>query len=221
MNSQSEEDYLKAVYHLEKENLSVSTNSLASYLNMKPSSVSDMLKKLAEKKYINYEKYKGTSLTKKGKSIALKIIRKHRLWESFLVDKLGFSWASVHSIAEQLEHIKSEELIDKLDEFLDFPKYDPHGDPIPAKNGSIEKLNQKLLIDFVENETGIIKGVKKATPSLLNYLDDLKINLGDIVKVEKIIDFDRSFIINIKNKKITVSEKICKNQHLEIYDRYN
>ena len=221
MNSQSEEDYLKAVYHLEAENLSVSTNSLASYLNMKPSSVSDMLKKLAEKKYINYQKYKGTSLTKKGKLIALKIIRKHRLWESFLVDKLGFSWASVHSIAEQLEHINSEELIDKLDEFLDFPKYDPHGDPIPAKNGSIEKLNQKLLIDFVENETGIIKGVKKATPSLLNYLDDLKINLGDIVKVEKIIDFDRSFIINIKNKKITVSEKICKNLHLEIYDRYN
>ncbi len=221
MNSQSEEDYLKAVYHLEAENLSVSTNSLASYLNMKPSSVSDMLKKLAEKKYINYQKYKGTSLTKKGKLIALKIIRKHRLWESFLVDKLGFSWASVHSIAEQLEHINSEELIDKLDEFLDFPKYDPHGDPIPAKNGSIEKLNQKLLIDFVENETGIIKGVKKATPSLLNYLDDIKINLGDIVKVEKIIDFDRSFIINIKNKKITVSEKICKNLHLEIYDRYN
>tara|TARA_B100001287_G_scaffold62748_1_gene50935 strand:- start:5027 stop:5683 length:657 start_codon:yes stop_codon:yes gene_type:complete len=218
MNSQSEEDYLKAVYHLEAENLSVSTNSLASYLNMKPSSVSDMLKKLAEKKYINYQKYKGTSLTKKGKLIALKIIRKHRLWESFLVDKLGFSWASVHSIAEQLEHINSEELIDKLDEFLDFPKYDPHGDPIPAKNGSIEKLNQKLLIDFVENETGIIKGVKKATPSLLNYLDDIKINLGDIVKVEKIIDFDRSFIINIKNKKITVSEKICKNLLLEIYD---
>ena len=218
MNSQSEEDYLKAVYHLEAENLSVSTNSLASYLNMKPSSVSDMLKKLAEKKYINYQKYKGTSLTKKGKLIALKIIRKHRLWESFLVEKLGFSWASVHSIAEQLEHINSEELIDKLDEFLDFPKYDPHGDPIPAKNGSIEKLNQKLLIDFVENETGIIKGVKKATPSLLNYLDDIKINLGDIVKVEKIIDFDRSFIINIKNKKITVSEKICKNLLLEIYD---
>ena len=221
MNSQSEEDYLKAVYHLEAENLSVSTNSLASYLNMKPSSVSDMLKKLAEKKYINYQKYKGTSLTKKGKLIALKIIRKHRLWESFLVEKLGFSWASVHSIAEQLEHINSEELIDKLDEFLDFPKYDPHGDPIPAKNGSIEKLNQKLLIDFIENETGIIKGVKKATPSLLNYLDDIKINLGDIVKVEKIIDFDRSFIINIKNKKITVSEKICKNLLLEIHDGYN
>ena len=134
MNSQSEEDYLKAVYHLQKENSSVSTNAIASYLDMKPSSVSDMLKKLAEKKYVNYLKYKGTSLTNKGKLVALTIIRKHRLWETFLVDKLGFGWAQVHSIAEQLEHINSEELIDKLDEFLLFPKYDPHGDPIPSKN---------------------------------------------------------------------------------------
>ncbi len=218
MNSQSEEDYLKAVYHLQKESKSVSTNAIASYLDMKPSSVSDMLKKLADKKYINYLKYKGTSLTKKGKTIALKIIRKHRLWETFLVDKLGFGWAKVHSIAEQLEHINSEELIDKLDEFLNFPKYDPHGDPIPAKDGNIEKLNQKLLIELLKNEKGVITGVKKGTPTLLNYLDQQKIKLGDTVEVMEVIEFDGSFSVKINQKKIMLSEKICKNLLLETYD---
>jgi DtxR family Mn-dependent transcriptional regulator len=218
MNSQSEEDYLKAVYHLQKESKSVSTNAIASYLDMKPSSISDMLKKLADKKYINYLKYKGTSLTKKGKKIALKIIRKHRLWETFLVDKLCFSWAQVHSIAEQLEHIHSEELIDKLDEFLNFPKYDPHGDPIPAKDGNIEKLNQKLLIELSKNEKGIITGVKKGTPSLLNYLDQQKIKLGDTIEVIEIIEFDGSYSIKINQRKIILSEKISKNLLLETYD---
>ena len=218
MNSQSEEDYLKAVYHLQKESKSVSTNAIASYLDMKPSSVSDMLKKLADKKYINYLKYKGTSLTKKGKTIALKIIRKHRLWETFLVDKLGFGWAKVHSIAEQLEHINSEELIDKLDEFLNFPKYDPHGDPIPAKDGNIEKLNQKLLIELLKNEKGVITGVKKGTPTLLNYLDQQKIKLGDTVEVMEVIEFDGSYSVKINQKKIMLSEKICKNLLLETYD---
>ena len=218
MNSQSEEDYLKAVYHLQKESKSVSTNAIASYLDMKPSSVSDMLKKLADKKYINYLKYKGTSLTNKGKTIALKIIRKHRLWETFLVDKLGFGWAQVHSIAEQLEHINSEELIDKLDEFLNFPKYDPHGDPIPAKDGNIEKLNQKLLIELLKNEKGVITGVKKGTPTLLNYLDQQKIKLGDTIEVMEIVEFDGSFSVKINQRKITLSEKVCKNLLLETYD---
>ena len=218
MNSQSEEDYLKAVYHLQRESKSVSTNAIASYLDMKPSSVSDMLKKLADKKYINYLKYKGTSLTNKGKKIALKIIRKHRLWETFLVDKLGFGWAQVHSIAEQLEHIHSEELIDKLDDFLNFPKYDPHGDPIPAKDGNIEKLNQKLLIELSKKEKGIITGVKKGTPSLLNYLDQQKIKLGDKIEVIEIIEFDGSYSIKINQRKIILSEKISKNLLLETYD---
>jgi DtxR family Mn-dependent transcriptional regulator len=218
MNSQSEEDYLKAVYHLQKENGSVSTNAIASYLDMKPSSVSDMLKKLAEKKYINYLKYKGSSLTNKGKLVALRIIRKHRLWETFLVEKLGFGWGQVHSIAEQLEHINSEELIDKLDEFLLFPKYDPHGDPIPEKNGKIESLNQKLLIELSESDKGVITGVKKGTPSLLNYLDNQKIKLGDIIEVIEVIEFDGSFTIKTNQKILTLSEKICQNLLLETYD---
>jgi DtxR family Mn-dependent transcriptional regulator len=218
MNSQSEEDYLKAVYHLQKENGSVSTNAIASYLDMKPSSVSDMLKKLAEKKYINYLKYKGSSLTNKGKLVALRIIRKHRLWETFLVEKLGFGWGQVHSIAEQLEHINSEELIDKLDEFLLFPKYDPHGDPIPEKNGKIESLNQKLLIELSESDKGVITGVKKGTPSLLNYLDNQKIKLGDTIEVIEVIEFDGSFTIKTNQKILTLSEKICQNLLLETYD---
>lgn len=218
MNSQSEEDYLKAVYHLQKENGSVSTNAIASYLDMKPSSVSDMLKKLAEKKYINYLKYKGSSLTNKGKLVALRIIRKHRLWETFLVEKLGFGWGQVHSIAEQLEHINSEELIDKLDEFLLFPKYDPHGDPIPEKNGKIESLNQKLLIELSESDKGVITGVKKGTPSLLNYLDNKKIKLGDTIEVIEVIEFDGSFTIKTNQKILTLSEKICQNLLLETYD---
>jgi len=218
MNSQSEEDYLKAIYHLEMDYDSISTNSVADYLNMKPSSVTDMLKKLADKKYINYQKYKGSSLTKKGKLIALSIIRKHRLWETFLVDKLGFGWDQVHLIAEQLEHIKSEELIENLDDFLGNPKYDPHGDPIPNKEGKIEKMNQKLLVELKIQQEGIIKGVKKGTASLLSYLDKEKIKLGDSIKVIEVLEFDGTFIVEINNRKLTFSEKICQNLLLETYD---
>ncbi|MFL2578751.1 MAG: metal-dependent transcriptional regulator [Parvicellaceae bacterium] len=218
MNSQSEEDYLKALYHLEMEFDSVSTNSIADYLDMKPSSVTDMLKKLAEKKFINYQKYKGTSLTKKGKLIALSIIRKHRLWETFLVDKLGFGWDQVHIIAEQLEHIKSEELIENLDNFLGNPKYDPHGDPIPNKDGEIEKMNQKLLVELKASQKGIITGVKKGTASLLNYLDKEKVKLGDSIKVIEILEFDGTYIVEINKRKLTFSEKICQNLLLETND---
>ena len=218
MNSQSEEDYLKALYHLEIDYEAVSTNSIADYLDMKPSSVTDMLKKLAEKKYINYEKYKGTSLTKKGRLIALSIIRKHRLWETFLVEKLGFGWDQVHIIAEQLEHIKSEELIENLDDFLGNPKYDPHGDPIPNKDGKIEKMNQKLLVELKTDQIGIITGVKKGTISLLNYLDKEKIKLGDSVKVIEILEFDGTYIVEINKRKLTFSEKICQNLLLETND---
>lgn len=218
MNSQSEEDYLKAIYHLEMDYDSISTNSVADYLDMKPSSVTDMLKKLADKKYINYQKYKGSSLTRKGNLIALSIIRKHRLWETFLVEKLGFGWDQVHLIAEQLEHIKSEELIENLDDFLGNPKYDPHGDPIPNKEGKIEKMNQKLLVELKIQQKGIITGVKKGTTSLLSYLDKEKIKLGDSIKVLEVLEFDGTFIVEINNRKLTFSEKICQNLLLETYD---
>jgi DtxR family Mn-dependent transcriptional regulator len=218
MNSQSEEDYLKALYHLEMDFNAVSTNSIAEYLDMKPSSVTDMLKKLSEKKFINYQKYKGTSLTKKGKLIALSIIRKHRLWETFLVEKLGFGWDQVHTIAEQLEHIKSDELIENLDNFLGNPKYDPHGDPIPSKDGNIEKMNQKILVELKASQKGIITGVKKGTASLLNYLDKEKVKLGDSIKVIEILEFDGTYIVEINKRKLSFSEKICQNLLLETND---
>ena len=215
MNTKSEEDYLKCLYHLQQGKKSVSTNEIANYLSMKPSSVSDMLKKLAEKKCVNYLKYKGSLLTKKGELIALSIIRKHRLWETFLVNKLGFSWSKVHNIAEQLEHVNSEELIDKLDHFLAYPQIDPHGDPIPQKNGTIAELNQKLLSELEDGEKGVITGIKKGTPSLLNFLDQKKIKLGDQIQLISIIEFDQSAEVIIHKKNISLSEKICNNLLIE------
>ena len=215
MNTKSEEDYLKCLYHLQQGKKSVSTNEIANYLSMKPSSVSDMLKKLAEKKCVDYLKYKGSLLTKKGELIALSIIRKHRLWETFLVNKLGFSWSKVHNIAEQLEHVNSEELIDKLDYFLGYPQIDPHGDPIPQKNGTIAKLNQKLLSELKHGEEGVITGIKKGTPSLLNFLDQKNIKLGDQVQLISILEFDQSAEVIIHKKTINLSEKICSNLLIE------
>ena len=215
MNTKSEEDYLKCLYHLQQGKKSVSTNEIANYLSMKPSSVSDMLKKLAEKKCVNYLKYKGSLLTKKGELIALSIIRKHRLWETFLVNKLGFSWSKVHNIAEQLEHVNSEELIDKLDHFLAYPQIDPHGDPIPQKNGTIAKLNQKLLSELKHGEEGVITGIKKGTPSLLNFLDKKNIKLGDQIQLISILEFDQSAEVIIHKKTINLSEKICSNLLIE------
>tara|TARA_B100000683_G_scaffold110089_1_gene108514 strand:+ start:4851 stop:5510 length:660 start_codon:yes stop_codon:yes gene_type:complete len=215
MNTKSEEDYLKCLYHLQQGKKSVSTNEIANYLSMKPSSVSDMLKKLAEKKCVNYLKYKGSLLTKKGELIALSIIRKHRLWETFLVNKLGFSWSKVHNIAEQLEHVNSEELIDKLDYFLEYPQIDPHGDPIPQKNGTIAKLNQKHLSELKHGEEGVITGIKKGTPSLLNFLDQKNIKLGDQIQLISILEFDQSAEVIIHKKTINLSEKICGNLLIE------
>ncbi|MFQ3173448.1 MAG: DtxR family Mn-dependent transcriptional regulator, partial [Flavobacterium sp.] len=157
----SEENYLKTIYHITVvSNSEVSTNAIAEMMETKASSVTDMIKKLAEKDLVNYKKYQGVSLTDKGKLAAKMIVRKHRLWEVFLVEKLDFSWDEVHDIAEQLEHIKSEKLINKLDDFLGNPTTDPHGDPIPNAEGQILKIDKQLLSELVENQKGICVGVK-------------------------------------------------------------
>ena len=212
MNTLAEENYLKAIFKIsENENENVSTNSIANELETKASSVTDMIKKLTDKGLVNYEKYKGTSLTKKGNEIAIHIIRKHRLWEYFLVKKLNFQWDEVHSIAEQLEHIKSEKLIKKLDDFLGNPKYDPHGDPIPNKKGSFPKAFSKSLNNLDINKKGIVVGVCKDESSFLQYLDKLKINIGTIIEIIEIIEFDNSLEININNKKIHISYEVSEN----------
>jgi DtxR family Mn-dependent transcriptional regulator len=216
MNSLAEENYLKALYKLGGKTNEVQTNSLADELSTKASSVTDMMKKLSDKKLVNYEPYKGVSLTNSGSEVALTVIRKHRLWEVFLVDKLSFKWDEVHEIAEQLEHIQSEDLIEKLDKFLDYPKFDPHGDPIPDKDGKIQQHFELTLSQLNKKENGIVVGVKEHSKSYLNYLDQLGLGLGAEISVEDKIEFDSSMKISInKQTPITVSNQTTKNLYIK------
>ncbi|HRN41647.1 MAG: metal-dependent transcriptional regulator [Flavobacteriales bacterium] len=216
MNSLAEENYLKALYKLGGKSGDVQTNALAEELNTKASSVTDMMKKLAEKKLVNYEPYKGVSLSKEGFKVAIYIVRKHRLWEVFLVEKLAFKWDEVHEIAEQLEHIQSSELIEKLDEFLDFPKFDPHGDPIPDKDGSVYQHLEITLSQLEKKEKGIVVGVKEHSKAYLNYLDNLNLVLGAEVFVEDKVEFDSSMKVRInKNDVATISNQATKNLYIK------
>tara|TARA_B100001093_G_C26568881_1_gene902048 strand:- start:159 stop:812 length:654 start_codon:yes stop_codon:yes gene_type:complete len=208
----SEENYLKVIYHLSQNaDKGVTTNAIANVMESKPSSVTDMMQKLADKDLVNYKKYQGVELTDKGKFTALMIVRKHRLWEVFLVEKLNFSWDEVHDVAEQLEHIKSEKLTDKLDEFLDFPTEDPHGDPIPDRNGKIAKMDKKLLSEIGVGRKVICVGVKDSSPPFLQYLDKQQIALGSAIEIISKEDFDMSLTLRLENKDVTVSNKIAAN----------
>ena len=210
--TQSEENYLKIIYHLSLVSITeISTNAIAEKMETKASSVTDMLKKLAEKELVDYQKYQGVLLTAKGLLTAKMIVRKHRLWEVFLVEKLHFSWDEVHEIAEELEHIKSDKLVDKLDEFLEFPSKDPHGDPIPDKNGRILKIEKQLLSDLEIGEKGICIGVKDSSSSFLQYLDKQKIALGSKITVVEKEPFDNSITIEINEFKLLISSKIANN----------
>lgn len=213
----SEEDYLKAIYHLaETENGSIAMNEIAEQMDTKPSSVTDMVKKLSDKGLVNYKKYQGVTLTASGRTIALSIVRKHRLWEVFLVDKLDFSWDEVHEVAEQLEHIKSEKLVDRLDKHLGYPKIDPHGDPIPSKKGEFKKIIKKLLNGVPMGTEGICVGVKDSSSAFLNFLDKNHIALGDKIKVLEKEEFDGSFHIKIKERSMHISNQIASNLYVEI-----
>ena len=213
MNTFTEENYLKTIYKLAANNdEDVSTNSIAELLQTKAASVTDMLKKLSDKKLINYQKYQGVSLTDKGIRIALNIIRKHRLWEAFLVQKLNFKWDQIHTLAEELEHINSDELIDRLDKFLGYPKFDPHGDPIPDHEGKFKHKKAKLLSELQVGKNGVMIGVVDHSPSFLQYLDKLELNLGKSVKILETFDFDNSLNIAINNKtSIHISHEVSKN----------
>jgi len=212
MNTLAEENYLKAIFKLSgKQKASVSTNAIAVELETKASSVTDMIKKLTEKGFVNYQKYNGTSLTKKGHEIAVHIVRKHRLWEVFLVKKLNFQWDEVHDVAEQLEHIKSSKLVEHLDTFLGFPQYDPHGDPIPNKNGEFPKSFSAPLIDLTIGNKGKVVGVSQDNPSFLKYLDKLEIQLGSKIQVIEKVDFDQSLEVKINGKATHISSEVAKN----------
>ncbi len=208
----SEENYLKVIYHLSlNQNKGITTNSIANEMESKPSSVTDMVQKLADKGLVIYKKYQGVSLTDEGMFTALMIVRKHRLWEVFLLEKLDFSWDEVHDVAEQLEHIKSDKLINKLEEFLDFPTEDPHGDPIPDRTGKIAKIDKKLLSEIAVGKKVICVGVKDSSSAFLQYLDKQQVALGSSIEVISKEDFDMSLILKLGDKQVTVSNKIAAN----------
>ncbi|MEK6780735.1 MAG: metal-dependent transcriptional regulator [Bacteroidota bacterium] len=212
MLSLTEENYLKAIYHLsEGGTKSVLTNELAEAMSTKAASVTDMIKKLSLKDVISYEKYYGVNVTATGKTEALSVIRKHRLWETFLVQKLGFTWDEVHEVAEQLEHIRSIHLIDKLDEFLGFPKVDPHGDPIPDGKGKIKAQPQVSLDQLKEGYQGTITAVKDSDSNLLKYLDKIGAKPGKKIKVTGKEEYDESMEIQIDEKKVFISKDVSKN----------
>ncbi|NND64207.1 MAG: metal-dependent transcriptional regulator [Flavobacteriaceae bacterium] len=216
MFSLAEENYLKAIFHLEQElKGGVSTNAIAEKMSTKPSSVTDMVQKLADKKLLSYQKYKGASLTNKGSKIAAGVIRKHRLWEVFLVDKLNFHWDEVHEIAEQLEHIQSDELVSRLDQFLGEPDFDPHGDPIPDKNGNIKTTEKKLLSELDKKQRGVCVGVKETKSEFLQYLDKRNITIGTKIRVQGKEFFDGSMIIQVGRDQFFISKKIADNLYIQ------
>ncbi len=209
--SETEENYLKAIFHICKiDGQAASTNAVASSLSTTAASASDMIKKLAEKKLLVYEKYKGANLSPEGTVIAIRLVRKHRLWEVFLVDKLGFKWDEVHDVAEQLEHVKSPELIKRLDEFLEFPKSDPHGDPIPDEEGRFEKMALKKLSSFDKGAQLILMGVSDTSAEFLKYLNQLGLELGVQLTLGEKYQFDHSHVIQLESKKeIIVSQQVA------------
>ena len=208
--SVAEENYIKSIYHLQQDAESVTTNALADHIKTKPASVTDMLKKLQLKNLLNYNPYKGFRLSKEGNKAALNIIRRHRLWEYFLVNQLQFNWEEVHDVAEQLEHVISRKLVDKLDAFLGYPKFDPHGDPIPDGNGKINYQQQMPLVNLPLNTMAIITSVQNQSSDLLTFLSNRDIHIGTKVEVKQKLSFDNSLEVKIKNRQsFHVSEQVA------------
>jgi DtxR family Mn-dependent transcriptional regulator len=209
--TQAEENYIKNIYHLQQASGSVTTNDLAAILQTKPASVTDMLKKLKTKKLLQYEPYKEFCLTLYGRKTALMIIRKHRLWEYFLVHTLRFEWDEVHEVAEQLEHVESKKLVEKLDAFLDFPRFDPHGDPIPDSYGKMSIQHEVNLINLPFNKQAEVTSVRSQSTELLELLKHKNINIGTKLEVKKKFDFDNSIEVKMKNlSPVTISEQLAK-----------
>jgi DtxR family Mn-dependent transcriptional regulator len=192
-------------------NEAVTTNELAEKLQTKPASVTDMMKKLNAKKLLHYRPYYGFYLSNEGKKIALNVIRRHRLWEYFLAEKLKFSWDEVHDVAEELEHVSSKKLIDKLDEYLEFPQFDPHGDPIPDSKGKIKPGNELPLAELPVNQLAEVSRVANQSVEMLELLQHKGIMIGTKLEVKKHFDFDHSIEVKIKTVTITISEQLAKN----------
>ncbi len=215
--STSEENYIKAIFHLQRQDGIVSTNELANELKTKPASVTDMMKKLKAKKLLHYQPYQGFRLSSEGSKVALGIIRRHRLWEYFLAEKLKFTWDEVHEVAEDLEHVSNKKLIDKLDEFLGFPRVDPHGDPIPDANGKIEMVKKICLTDLPLNIVAMVSNVSDQSSEILEILEHKKIAIGTKLEIKKRFEFDQSLEIKIgRQPAFTISKQLAEN----IFVRY-
>jgi DtxR family Mn-dependent transcriptional regulator len=211
MYTLTEENYLKAIYKLSVQTGNVSTNQIAASLATKASSVTDMLRKLADKLLINYTRYQGVSLTQTGEKVAVNIIRRHRLWEYFLVEKLNFKWDEVHDMAEEMEHISSTELIDRLDEFMGFPARDPHGDPIPDCNGNFKINDLKPISAIPVHSGGIISGVRDHSSAFLQYLEKQELTIGKKITVKEIISYDNTVVLQMDNKNLHISRDVANN----------
>ncbi len=208
----SEENYIKAIFHLQQTDETVTTNELAAELKTKPASITDMMKKLKLKKLLHYQPYQGFKLNAEGNKIALGIIRRHRLWEYFLSEKLKFSWDEVHEVAEQLEHVSNKKLIDKLDEYLGFPRTDPHGDPIPDANGKIELIEKICLTQLTVGASAMVSNVTDQSAQVLELLEHRGIGIGTKLQLKKKFDFDNSMEIKIgKEQPFNISEQLAKN----------
>ena len=214
MPSHTEENYLKAIYKLSEAEpgTEVSTNRIAEVLQTRAASVTDMLRRLGEKGLLHYQRYRGVSLTQEGRQVALLTIRKHRLWEVFLVQKLGFNWDEVHEVAEEMEHLQSPLLMRRLDEFLGFPQHDPHGDPIPTEDGAVRRPQNRLLADLVPGDYGTVVAVRNTSAPFLQYLDKAGLGLGTRIEVLDKASFDNSLEIKInEDKKTLVSAEVSRN----------
>jgi DtxR family Mn-dependent transcriptional regulator len=211
--SYTEENYLKYIFKIGADNGlgEAGTNELANYLSVKPASVNEMLKKMKEKKLVNYEKYGKIKLTKMGEKLAIDIVRKHRLWETFLYEKLEFSWDEVHEVAEELEHINSKKLINKLDKFLEYPEYDPHGNPIPNDKGVLKKQSKKTLSEIEVGKSCKMVAVKDNSSPFLQYVVGLGLGINNKIKVISREEFDGLTIIEINGELKSVSQKFCDN----------
>ncbi|MDZ4794384.1 MAG: metal-dependent transcriptional regulator [Bacteroidota bacterium] len=210
--STSEENYIKAIFHLQRQEGTVTTNELANELKTKPASVTDMMKKLKVKKLLHYQPYQGFRLSNEGSKVALGIIRRHRLWEYFLAEKLKFSWDEVHEVAEDLEHVSNKKLIDKLDEYLGFPRVDPHGDPIPDVNGRIEISKKICLTELALNIPATVSSVSDQSSEILELMEHKKIAIGTKLEVKKKFDFDSSMEVRINRQPaFTISRQLAEN----------
>ncbi len=211
--SQTEENYLKAIFKIvEREGKAASNNAIATEMGTTAASATDMVIRLSKKELIHYQKHRGVTLTESGNKIATHLIRKHRLWEVFLVEKLHFSWDEVHDIAEQLEHIQAPELVERLDAFLGSPKFDPHGDPIPDAEGVFAFRKQTPLLELEAGTQGVVVGVQDHAASFLQYLDRLGLTLGAEIEVLEKFEYDESVkIILNSEKEQLLSKKVAQN----------